>query len=119
PLLEDDLVRFSGHLPADYLVKGLKLRWFFKEALRDLLPEEIINKKKHGFGLPFGPWSVSHAPLRELVGDSLSALTRRGWVRKDYLDNILHHQQYTHAGYYGIMIWVAMILEQWLEAHNH
>ncbi len=119
PLLDDDLVNFSGHLPPDYLVKGLKLRWFFKEALRDLLPEQIINKSKHGFGLPFGPWSVTHQPLRELVGDSLSALTQRGWVRTNYLDHILHHQQNTHASYYGGMIWVAMILEQWLEAHNH
>jgi asparagine synthase (glutamine-hydrolysing) len=119
PLLDDNLVGFSGHLPPDYLVKGLKLRWFFKEALRDLLPEEIINKSKHGFGLPFGPWSVSNEPLRELVGDSLSALTGRGWVRKSYLDQILRHQQNTHATYYGKMIWVAMMLEQWLEAHNH
>jgi asparagine synthase (glutamine-hydrolysing) len=119
PLLDDELVSFSGHLPPDYLVKGLKLRWFFKEALRDLLPEEIINKTKHGFGLPFGPWSVTHTPLRELVGDSLSALMRRGWVRRQYLDHILHHQQNTHAAYYGIMIWVAMILEQWLDAHDH
>jgi asparagine synthase (glutamine-hydrolysing) len=118
PLLDEGLVSFSGHLPSEYLVKGLKLRWFFKEALRDLLPEQIINKTKHGFGLPFGPWSVSHGPLRELVGDSLSALTRRGWVRRAYLDHILHHQQNTHASYYGIMIWVAMILEQWLEAHH-
>ena len=118
PLLDDDLVSFSGHLPPEYLAKGLKLRWFFKEALRDLLPEEIINKRKHGFGLPFGPWSVTHQPLRELIGDSLSALTRRGWVRKPYLDHLLHHQQNTHASYYGGMIWVAMILEQWLDAHK-
>jgi hypothetical protein len=40
-------------------------------------------------------------------------------VRKSYLDHILHHQHNTHASYYGGMIWVAMILEQWLEAHNH
>ena len=118
PLLDDDLVSFSGQLPPEYLVKGLKLRWFFKEALRDMLPDQIINKRKHGFGLPFGPWSVTHQPLRELVGDSLSALTRRGWVRKPYLDHLLHHQQNTHAGYYGGMIWVAMILEQWLDAHK-
>ena len=118
PLLDDDLVHFSGHLPPDYLVKGLKLRWFFKEALRDLLPEQIINKSKHGFGLPFGPWSVTHQPLRELVGDNLSALTRRGWMRKGYLDHLLHHQHNTHAGYYGSMIWVAMILELWLETHQ-
>jgi hypothetical protein len=40
-------------------------------------------------------------------------------VRRQYLDHVLHHQQNTHASYYGTMIWVAMILEQWLEAHDY
>ena len=39
-------------LPPEYKLKGLTLRWFFKEALRGFLPDEIIAKKKHGFGLP-------------------------------------------------------------------
>ncbi len=119
PLLDDRMVSFANRLPVDYKVHGTKLRWFFKEALRDLLPEKIINKSKHGFGLPFGVWSTQHAPLAELVGDSLADLGKRGWIQPAYLDHMLKMQREEHASYYGIMIWVVVILEQWLQTNEH
>lgn len=118
PLLDDRLVAFANHLPVDYKVRGQKLRWFFKEALDDLLPEKIINKTKHGFGLPFGLWSTQHAPLGDLVGDSLSSFKQRGWMRPDYLDHMLAMQRGPHASYYGVMIWVVMMLEQWMQVNE-
>jgi asparagine synthase (glutamine-hydrolysing) len=119
PLLDDRMVAFANHLPVDYKVRGQKLRWFFKEALTDLLPEKIINKTKHGFGLPFGVWSTEYAPLGDLVGDSLADFKRRGWIRPAYLDHMLAMQRGPHASYYGVMIWVTMMLEQWLQANEH
>ncbi len=119
PLLDDRLVDFANHLPVDYKVRGQKLRWFFKESLTDLLPEKIINKSKHGFGLPFGVWSVQYAPLGDIVGDSLTSLKQRGWIRPAYLDHLLMLQRGPHASYYGVMIWVMMMLEQWLQANEH
>lgn len=118
PLLDDHVVEFANHLPVDYKVRGQKLRWFFKESLRDLLPEKIINKSKHGFGLPFGVWSNDYAPLGDLVGDSLSDFKTRGWVQPAYLDHMLAMQRGPHASYYGVMIWVMMMLEQWLQANE-
>ncbi|MCA1926330.1 MAG: asparagine synthase C-terminal domain-containing protein [Thiobacillus sp.] len=114
PLLDDRMVAFANRLPVDYKVRGQKLRWFFKEALTDLLPEKIIHKTKHGFGLPFGVWATQYAPLGELVGDSLSDFKKRGWIRPAYLDHMLAMQRGPHASYYGIMIWVTMMLERWL-----
>ncbi|MHB1083829.1 MAG: asparagine synthetase B family protein [Thiobacillus sp.] len=119
PLLDDRMVEFANHLPLDYKVRGQKLRWFFKEALTDLLPEKIINKSKHGFGLPFGVWSTQYAPLGDLVGDSLSDFKQRGWIQPGYLDHMLAMQRGQHASYYGVMIWVMMMLEQWLQANEH
>jgi len=119
PLLDDRLVTFANHLPVDYKVRGQKLRWFFKEALTDLLPEKIINKTKHGFGLPFGVWSTQYAPLGDLVGDSLSSFKQRGWMQPAYLDHMLAMQRGQHASYYGVMIWVVMMLEQWMQANEH
>jgi len=118
PLLDDRMVAFANHLPVDYKVRGQKLRWFFKEALADLLPEKIINKSKHGFGLPFGVWSNQYAPLGDLVGDSLSDFKKRGWIQPAYLDHMLAMQRGQHASYYGVMIWVVMMLEQWLQANE-
>jgi len=114
PLLDDRLVEFANHLPVDYKVRGQALRWFFKQALTDLLPEKIITKTKHGFGLPFGPWSNQYAPLGELVGDSLADFKRRGWIQPAYLDHMLAMQRGPHASYYGVMVWVVMMLERWL-----
>jgi asparagine synthase (glutamine-hydrolysing) len=119
PLLDDRLVAFANHLPVDYKVRGQKLRWFFKEALVDLLPEKIINKTKHGFGLPFGVWSNQYAPLGDLVSDSLSDFKKRDWMQPAYLDHMLAMQRGPHASYYGVMIWVVMMLEQWLAANEH
>ena len=119
PLLDDRLVAFANHLPVDYKVRGQTLRWFFKKALDDLLPEKIINKSKHGFGLPFGVWSNQYAPLGDLVGDSLADFKKRGWIQPAYLDHMLAMQRGQHASYYGVMIWVVMMLEQWLRANEH
>ena len=81
PFLDQRLVDFSLRLPTDYKLKGLKLRWFFKEALRGFLPDEILTKKKQGFGLPFGVWANRHAGLRQFATDSLQVLGARGIVR--------------------------------------
>jgi asparagine synthase (glutamine-hydrolysing) len=119
PLLDDRMVAFANALPVDYKVRGQTLRWFFKQALTDLLPEKIIAKTKHGFGLPFGVWSMQYAPLGDLVGDSLSDFKQRGWIEPPYLDHMIAMQRGPHASYYGVMIWVMMMLEQWLRANEH
>jgi asparagine synthase (glutamine-hydrolysing) len=117
PMLDDELVALSGMVPPSGKVKGTRLRPFFKESLRDLLPAEVIAKAKHGFGLPFGVWMLGHAPLYELAGDSLAAFRARGYLRPAYLDRLLEQQRRSgHASYYGVMVWVITMLEQWLRS---
>lgn len=118
PLLDDRLVEFSGELPSDYKVKGQQLRWFFKQALRDFLPDEIISKSKHGFGLPFGMWSLSHPPLRDLVNDSLNQFAERGILRRNYIVELQRQHREIHPTYFGKMVWVILMLEQWLQTHS-
>ena len=107
----------SCRLPAAYKLKGLKLRWFFKEALKGFLPNEILTKKKHGFGLPFGVWAVQHDALGALAGDALERFATRGVVRPEFIDQLRHHWLPAYPGYYGEMVWILMMLEFWLETH--
>ncbi len=116
PLLSDNLLALSLRLPDDWKLRGQQLRWFFKEALRGFLPDEIIEKKKHGFGLPFGVWARSHAGLQRLAQDSLHGLVERRLVRGDFVTELLDRRLAEHPGYYGEMVWILMMLEQWLRA---
>jgi asparagine synthase (glutamine-hydrolysing) len=117
-MLDDDLLAFSMRLPIDYKLKGQKLRWFFKEALRGFLPDEIIVKKKQGFGLPFGVWLTRHDALRKLARTSVMGLVDRGVYRGEFVEQLFNKQLQEHPGYYGEMIWISMMLEQWLLNHR-
>lgn len=118
PLLDDALVEFSGQIPPSLKVKGLKLRYFFKQALEDFLPPATLAKTKHGFGMPFGVWLKEHKPLAELVRESVEDFRRRDIVRQSYLNALLHQHQSNDATYFGTMIWVIMMLERWLRARG-
>ncbi len=117
PLLDDDLMAFSGRLPAALKLKGLRLRWFFKEALRGFLPDAILRKRKHGFGLPIGVWMRTHAPLRTLMYDAVDSLASRGIVRRSFVERLIAHHRADAPAYWGGEIWVLAQLELWLQAH--
>jgi asparagine synthase (glutamine-hydrolysing) len=117
PLLHDEVVAFSARLPPGLKLRGPRLRYFFKKALQDFLPPEIIAKTKHGFGMPFGRWLHSHEPLRQLAFESLSDLKRRNIVRGEFIDQLTDAHVKSHADYYGTMVWILMMLEQWLKQH--
>ena len=118
PMLDDALVAFSAGLRPREKLKGTRLRYFFKEALRGYLPDEIITKQKHGFGLPFGVWLQTHEPLRQIALDSLTDLKKRRLVRPEFIDELTSTHVQSHADYYGTMVWILMMLEQWLEQHR-
>ncbi|MHB8785413.1 MAG: asparagine synthetase B family protein [Thauera sp.] len=118
PFLDDDLVAFSGQLKPEQKVHKGRLRVLFKDALRGFLPDETITKSKHGFGLPFGLWLNEHAPLKALAEDALNSLGRRGIVKPDYLAFLQREHATGHASYYGVMIWVLVELELWLQANS-
>lgn len=118
PFLDDDLIAFSGQLKPEHKVHKGRLRVLFKDALRGFLPNETISKSKHGFGLPFGIWLNEHGPLKQLAEDALTSLGKRGIVRAGYLDYLRREHATGHASYYGVMIWVLVELELWIEANT-
>ena len=118
PLLADRLTDFSMALPPEWKLRRFKLRWFFKEALRGFLPDEIITKKKQGFGLPFGVWATRNAGLKQLAEESLHSLAGRGIVRADFVAKLFAEYLPKHPGYYGEMVWILMMLEQWIRGHQ-
>lgn len=117
PLLNHELMAFSQRLPTAYKLRGLKLRWFFKEALRGFLPDEIITKPKQGFGLPFGVWASRHPGLSAFASESVRGLADRGVLRHAFVETLLRDRMPENPGYYGEMVWISMMLEQWLRHH--
>jgi asparagine synthase (glutamine-hydrolysing) len=61
PFLDIDLVNFVRRIPSQFKLRGRTTKYLLKEAARSLLPAEIIDRKKKGFGVPIGKWFQSGA----------------------------------------------------------
>ncbi len=118
PMLDDDLVAFSGTVPEDILLRDGWLRGFFKDSLRDFLPEQVITKKKQGFGLPTPHWLRAHGPLRDYCLQCVDAFGRRGVFRDRFVDALKSSLTGDPAPDLIGTCWDVMILEQWLQSRN-
>lgn len=118
PLLDDSMVDFAASIPSHQLLKRFELRSFFRHALAGFLPPETLDKSKHGFGLPFGIWLSEDKQLSEFADAKLKSIESRGFLNPDYIKILITAHQSGHASYYGVMIWLLVMLESWLESHT-
>jgi asparagine synthase (glutamine-hydrolysing) len=117
PMLDEDVVDFSMRVPGALKLQGGKLRHFYKQAFGNFLPREIIDKRKHGFGLPFGEWLKTEPLLRDITYPALDSLKRRGIFDPAAIDRVVTMHREGHASYYGSMVWALLMLELWFEEH--
>ena len=81
PLLDHELVELAARIPERTKVRDGRLKHVMKEALSDLLPRDILDRKKRGFGAPMGAWLKRElAPVMKEVL-SAEAIERRGLFR--------------------------------------
>ncbi|WP_199930491.1 asparagine synthetase B family protein [Sedimenticola thiotaurini] len=118
PMLDERLLRFSLEIPSNLKLKGSNLRHFYKLALTNWLPQETIDKRKQGFGLPFGVWMQNHKPLQELAYNSLLELKKTHVFNNGFLDHAIELHRKGHAAYYGELIWILTVLQLWMEKHS-
>ncbi|MEA2654919.1 MAG: hypothetical protein QOI23_284 [Chloroflexota bacterium] len=81
PLLNNDFVEYATALPLDLKLRGFQSKFLFKRALRGLLPETILRRRKKGFGIPVAEWF--RGPLREHM---LSVLSPERMARKGFFE---------------------------------
>jgi asparagine synthase (glutamine-hydrolysing) len=73
PFLDHDLVNFIFSLPSEYKISSAGRKIILREKFRDLLPEELLNRPKHGFEVPLLKWfrtELKNLIDKELLGES-------------------------------------------------
>ena len=112
PLLDHQLVELAAAMPASIKVRDGRLKHLMKASLADLLPDDILNRKKRGFGTPMGAWLKRElAPLlkRLLAADVVQS---RGLFRHAVVDRLVADHEANRID--GTDILLAMMnLEIW------
>ncbi|MGH7091213.1 MAG: asparagine synthetase B family protein [Stellaceae bacterium] len=118
PMLDEAVCNFSAMLPPQLFLEGLKLRAFFKQAMAGFLPPATLKKRKHGFGLPLGPWLEPGSALLNLAYDCLVALKARHIFNASYIDEVIARHRADPEELNADPIWEMTMLELWLSSRD-
>ncbi len=116
PFLDTELIEFASRLAPSLKVRGLSLKRVLKRALADLLPEEILSRRKRGFGVPLDRWfreDLEHY-MQSMLGPAAHI---RGHVNGDTVDELLYEHG-TGAAEHGGALWTLLTLELFLRRHD-
>jgi len=56
PFLDINVVNFARRIPSSYKLRGGVTKYILKQAVRGLIPDQVIDRPKKGFGIPVGSW---------------------------------------------------------------
>ena len=113
PLFDWALVRLAFELPPELKRSGSIEKYLLKEALRDTLPERIIERPKSGMMVPVEAWF--QGPLRAFARERLlDGLAHRPGFRRPYLEALLDKRLTGLRPRRGVKIWLLLTLESWL-----
>jgi asparagine synthase (glutamine-hydrolysing) len=111
PFLDHELMEYAASIPARYKARGMQKKWILRRAYRDLLPGQILDGPKRGFGVPIGDWF--RGDLRGLVEDTLMTPDVGGGL----LDPAGVHRIVEHhldgRGDRSFHVWALLFLETW------
>ncbi len=114
PLLDHRLVEFAARIPPELTLRAGTTKWIFKEAMRGILPDAIIDRRKQGFAVPLGRWFRGRlAPyLRDLL------LSKRSREREIFnaaeIERLI--QKHESKRELDMQLWTLLSFELWCRA---
>ena len=115
PFLDHPLVEFTARIPAAHQIKGMAGKFILKEAVEDLLPHDVIYRKKMGFPTPWAYWLAGPQlqQIETLLTEPRSAA--RGLFRPEAISRIFAEHRGGQRDH-GNRIWRLLNLELWQRA---
>lgn len=112
PMLDHEFMEFAASIPADLKVRGMQKKWILREALREWLPDEILDRPKQGFSVPVGHWFRHELKdqLRDVLLDPTSI--GRGYFRPDVLESMVDRHT-SGMSDETKPLWALFMLELW------
>ena len=111
PMLDVNVVEWGLSLPRKYKIKGLETKHILKDVARSLVPANLIDRPKMGFGIPRAQWL--RTDMKEMLIDTLtdSTASQRGWFNQSQVKTVIA----THTSGQDLdnLLWPMLMLELW------
>jgi asparagine synthase (glutamine-hydrolysing) len=113
PFLDHDVVNFATQLPPSYKLRDSVGKLVLKKAAAPYLDDDMIYRRKQGFGAPMEEWfREGDFGRRSLAAFDRSALVKDGFFDADYFRGLLQAQT-SGSGGYSFQLWTVLNAVLW------
>jgi asparagine synthase (glutamine-hydrolysing) len=116
PFLDHRLVQFVTALPGSVKIKAGRVKHILKEAVKDLLPAELLARPKEGFIMPINEWLIGSLKDYVLATLAPQRLARHGLFRPDAI-RFMVEAHYSGVANHGNQMWNLLMLQLWWERY--
>ena len=111
PMLDVNVVEWGVSLPRKYKIKGFETKHILKDVARSLVPANLIDRPKMGFGIPRAEWL--RTGMKEMVYETLTdtTATQRGWLNPVEVKKVI--EIHMNGEDKDNLIWPMLMLELW------
>ncbi len=114
PFLDPRVAEFAASLPLDYKLRGNKGKYILKRAVAPLLPKEILQRPKKGFGIPIAEWLKGR--LNPLMRDLLAPerLKNQGLFDEKFVQKLIKEHE-TNVASHHKQLWTLLVFQLWFD----
>jgi asparagine synthase (glutamine-hydrolysing) len=114
PFLDPRVAQFAASIPAEYKLKGKSGKVILKEAMKELLPHEILHRPKKGFGIPIAEWLKGrlNPMLHDLLGPE--RLKSQGLFNAEFVQRLIREHETGKASHHK-ELWTLLVFQLWAE----
>lgn len=115
PFLDPRIGQFAATVPLEYKLHGSKGKYILKKSLEGLLPNDILHRRKKGFGIPIADWLKGR--LNPLMHDLLAPqrLKEQGIFEPAYVAALIAEHERGTASHHK-QLWTLLVFQLWYEA---
>ncbi|TLN22453.1 hypothetical protein FDZ74_04450, partial [bacterium] len=112
PILDYRVIEWSASLPPDMKVGQGQTKRLFRKAFSDLIPADILARRKMGFAMPIDAWIRGdlYAMARDLLTDQTAR--ERGLFNQGRIEDMLERHKEGTASF-GLQLWLLLVFEIW------
>lgn len=112
PLLNKEVVELSYQIPSEYKINSKGQKLILKDTFKDLIPTQLFNASKKGFGIPLDEWF--RGPLRTQLEQLLSKeyIEEQGIFNYEYITQLLN-EHFSGSKNRKSELWVLFVFQYW------
>jgi len=117
PFLDHQVAELVFQMKGNYKLRGIRQKYILKETFKDLLPEFILRRSKHGFDVPIGEWLRNELKNSFFNVVSKQNVSRYGLLNYNTIKN-LFRAHLNRKEDYSNQLWSIFVFQWWLNKND-